>query len=78
MSTHDQVLPRALPRSKLYTRTIELLRNRPRTKTLGQISHETGLPLGWLVSILCKPYLSPSVDRIEVLYEYLSSRPLQV
>jgi hypothetical protein len=67
-----------VPRSRLYTRTLELLRNRPRTQTLRVISDDTSLPEGWLVSILCKPCLSPSVDRIEVLYEYLSSKRLQV
>lgn len=65
-------------RSRLYERTIYLLRNRPITKTLKIISVETNLPEGWLLSILNKPYIMPAVDRVEILYEYLSGKQLDI
>lgn len=61
-------------RSDLYDRTMILLRNRPVTKTLKIVSEETGLPEGWLLSIISKPHISPSVHRIEHLYRYLSHK----
>lgn len=66
------------PRSKLYVRTLELLRNRPRSQTLAVVSQDTGLPKEWLIAIISRPETSPGVDRIEVLYEYLSGKQLQV
>lgn len=60
----------------MYLATMDLLRNRPITKTLSMISQATGLPEGWLASILRNPNMSPSVDRIETLYEYLSYKEL--
>lgn len=62
--------------SAFYSYTLELLRNRPITLTLDRLSRETGLPEGWLLSILSKPHISPSVDRVVKLYEYLSNKPL--
>ena len=66
------------PRSKLYVRTLELLRDRPASKKLAVVAQDTGLPREWLISILVRPHTSPSVDRIEVLYEYLSGKSLEV
>lgn len=57
---------------------MRLLRNRPTPTTLRIISTQAQLPEGWLLSILHKPDMSPSVDRIEKLYEYLSGKQLQV
>jgi hypothetical protein len=65
-----------IPRSALLTRTLELLKNRPSFLTLNMIQIETTLPEGWLVSIMCNPKMSPSVDRIVLLYEYLSGNKL--
>lgn len=62
-------------RSKLYKKTLEFLLNRPDWLTLATISKDTGLPVGWLVSIVAHPDMSPSVDRIERLYNYLSPKP---
>lgn len=66
----------AVHHSRLYVRTLELLRNRPATKTLRGISDDTGLPEAWLAKILTAPRISPSVDRICILYEYLSKKQL--
>jgi hypothetical protein len=67
-----------IPRSELLDLTIELLKNRPKSTTLQKIQTDTGLPEGWLVSVLCNPELSPSVDRIVLLYEYLSGNKLNL
>lgn len=64
--------------SKLLDKTIQLLRARPRTKTLSDVAHDTGLPLAWIESLISKPGLAPAVDRIEILYEYLAQKNLQV
>jgi len=60
----------------LYLDTIRLLKNRPQPLTLKKISEDTGLPAPWLFSILAQPDLSPSVDRVVKLYEYLKGSPL--
>ena len=68
--------PCRIPASKLYLKTLDLLRNRPKPLTLRKIAQDTGLPEGWLLSILSKPNLNPAVNRVEVLYEYLSGQTL--
>jgi hypothetical protein len=65
-------------RSTLLVRTLDLLRNRPRSVSLSSISQGTGLPREWLISILRRPHSSPSVDRIQQLYEYLGGNKLEV
>jgi hypothetical protein len=66
------------PRSTLLLRTLELLENRPEIANLAVISQDTGLPRDWLAAIIAKPETSPSVDRIEQLYEYLSGNKLEI
>lgn len=69
--------PNENQRSKMYLKTMDLLKNRPVTKPLYVIAAGANVPEGWLRSILNNPSLSPSVDRIERLYEYLSHKDLQ-
>lgn len=71
-------MPKGESHGKLYLRTLELLLNRPKEISLQDISADTGLPRGWLLSIIAKPHLSPSVDRIVRLYEYLRGEPLHL
>lgn len=68
----------SFPRSKLYLKTMELLRNRPVTLTYIDIERVTGLSPLWLTTIMQHPEISPSVDRIELLYEYLSGKQLDI
>lgn len=68
----------SIPRSQLLERTIDLLKNRPKETTLQLIQSKTDLPEGWLVSLLCNPEISPSVDRIVLLYEFLSGNKLNI
>lgn len=69
-----------LPKSRLLIRTLELLRNRPTGMTLESIAKATGLKLTWLSYIIGQNNsdVSASVDRIEVLYEFLSNKKLDI
>lgn len=67
-----------LPSSRLFQETLYLLRNRPITKTLDVIHKETHLPKRWLLSILSDGESNPAVNRVEILYEYLTGRKLEV
>lgn len=67
-----------VPRSRLLDRTVDLLRNRPRTLTLQMVSADTGLHTRWLHILLNREGLSPSVDAVVVLYEYLTKSKLPV
>jgi hypothetical protein len=64
--------------STLYDKTLDLLKNRPITMTLRRIADDTGLPESWLLKILSKRGLHPSVHRVQCLYEYLSGKPLSL
>jgi hypothetical protein len=64
--------------SRLQARTLELLKNRPISLTLKKLSEETGLPEGWLHSIIKFPMMSSSAHRIEVLFNYLNGKPLDI
>ncbi|MFZ1074785.1 MAG: hypothetical protein WAN50_00195 [Minisyncoccia bacterium] len=65
--------------SKLRIRTLELLRNRPIQLTLDKIAAATGIKVAWLQYFQAQgDETSPSVDRIETLYNFLSSKKLTV
>lgn len=72
MATHN------VPRSALLERTVHLLRNRPRPLTLQVVSDDTKLHMRWLQLLLSRPKVSPSVDAIVVLYEYLTNKKLSI
>lgn len=63
--------------SKLLARTRELLAEKTANELVA-ISNATDLPYSWLQSLLYKPHVMPSVDRVEKLYEYLSGHQLEV
>lgn len=54
--------------------TLRLLRERPKNITLALITEETGLPKPWLDSILYRENPDPSINRIELLYNYLNGK----
>ena len=62
--------------TSLRDKTLELLLNRPFTKKYKDIEAETGLPEGWLKSFAAGYSKTPSVNRIETLYTYLSGKVL--
>lgn len=65
-------------RTSLRDKTLELLRNRPVTKTYKIIEAETRLPEGWLKSFANGQSKDPAVNRIETLYTYLSGRAIRL
>jgi hypothetical protein len=70
-------------RSRLHQATFELLWKRikaslGKTQALDQIAAETGLSYAWLDHLARDLGGSPSVDRIERLYEFLSGEQLKV
>lgn len=64
--------------TSLRDKTLELLLNRPFTKKYKDIESDTGLPEGWLKSFAKGQSTSPSVNRIETLYTYLSGKALKL
>jgi len=56
----------------LYERTRTLLEK----QDLFEVSKATGLPFYWLRSL--PTTTNPSVNRVQVLYEYLTNKPLKV
>jgi len=65
-------------RTSLRDKALELLHNRPITKTYRIIETETGLPEGWLKSFANGQSKDPAVNRIETLYTYLSGRAIKL
>lgn len=60
----------------LHKATLELYTNRPRTTTLQTIAKKTRLPIRWLSSF--PQAKAPSVNRVQILYEYLVEERLLV
>lgn len=56
------------------TETLRLLREN--RKRIIQISSDTGLPFWWLRKFMGKEIRDPSVNRIQLLYEYLTGTKL--
>lgn len=69
-------------RSRLLLKTVDLLKNRPRSLKLRTISEDLSLPQAWLEAITYlvdeEPTYSPSVDRVETLYCYLTGKQLDI
>ena len=62
--------------STLYEQTLELLV--ASELTIQDIATQSGLPYDWLVSIRYDRVKNPSVNRVQILYEFLSGKPLTV
>lgn len=60
--------------STLNARTLELLKADPRPLT--QLSIESKIPYHWLSSYRYGKAASPSVDRVQALYEFLTGKSL--
>jgi hypothetical protein len=67
-----------MPGTKLREKTLTLLRERPATVKLKQISEGCGLSEEWIKSFHLGNVEHPSVVRVEILYEYLSKTKLKV
>lgn len=66
------------PSGSLHLRTLRLVQGLPRTKTLAQVAADTGLPPAWLSAFCREEMDAPNVNRVQVLFEYLSGRRLDV
>lgn len=61
---------------ELHEKTLALYINRPRHTTIDNIAFDTKLPVRWLKNF--PKATRPSVNRVEVLYNYLSEEELIV
>lgn len=61
----------------LCEKTKQLLNNRPRKLILMNISFETGLKVPWLKKFANGEIDDPSVNRIQILYEFLTNSTLK-
>lgn len=60
----------------LLRMTLMLMKRPQRQKTLPEISVDTGLPFYWLRKFASEEIDDPSVNKVQVLYEYLSGSKL--
>lgn len=63
---------------KLRDKVLDLLANRPRNVTLKDIATGADVPEAWLKVFAAGRIADPSVNRVEVLYNYLNGKPLNV
>lgn len=62
----------------LYDKTMELLKNLPRSTTYADIERDTNLSKEWISAVARGRIIEPSVKKIQTLYEYLSKRKLKL
>lgn len=63
--------------TKLKDITLKLLRDRPASTKLAQVSEASGLPLSWLKKFhSAGEKFTPSGDKLVILYEHLAQRKL--
>lgn len=63
---------------KLRQQTLNLLKERPRHRTLARISMDTGIPFFWLEHFSKGRTKNPNCDTVEKLYIYLTGRELEL
>lgn len=56
----------------MLDRTLQLVRERPRTLTYEQIANDTGLKVSWLEALASGRIPDPGVRKVETLYAYLN------
>lgn len=56
--------------------TLELLKNRPRRRTLELIANEANVPPSWLRLFASGKHQGAAVDRVQAVYELLAGRKL--
>lgn len=56
----------------LMLRTIDLLKS----KNLFEVYSDTKIPFYWLRKFAAGEFRNPSVNRVQYLYEFLSSKPI--
>ena len=58
--------------TSLLDKTLQLVRNRPRTMTYDHIASETGLKKAWLEAFAAGRIPDPGVRKVETLFAFLS------
>lgn len=71
MTKHSSVT-----QGSLHAQTLALLRETE--LSLIEVSNATGLPFYWLQKFHYTDVKDPSVNRVQLLYEFLNSKKLQV
>lgn len=71
-------MSRPTPCGSLHLRTLELVRELPRTTTLTEVAEATSLPLAWVTAFSRGEIVAPNVNRVQILFEHLAGRPLEV
>ena len=60
----------------LHLTTLELLRSSD--ETTFDVAVATGLTYGWLVAFGANSMRNPSASKVQLLYEYLTGKPLKL
>lgn len=60
----------------LTAHTLALLRDRPRSTTLDQVAAGAGVTKSWLQAWICGQISTPSADKVQAIYEFLTKKPL--
>ncbi|WP_139020493.1 hypothetical protein [Citromicrobium sp. JLT1363] len=63
---------------RLRAKVLKIIEERPRTVTLKDIAEGADVPLAWLKTFAAGNIGDPSVNRVEVLYVYLTGKSLDV
>lgn len=74
----DSTLQHTFPRGQLHIRTLQLVRQRPRTVTFEMISRDTKLKIAWITSFCQDRNIDCSVSKVEALYIYLTGKKLEL
>lgn len=64
--------------SKLHTRTVEAIANRPRLITYDVIAEECGVTVRWLQQFTSGNIADPGVAKVEAVYEFVTGKKLDV
>jgi hypothetical protein len=66
------------PSGTLKIATLKLLRELPRERSLTDVANGCGLSPAWLSAFVRGEIASPSVDKVQCVWEYLTGRALNV
>jgi hypothetical protein len=64
--------------TSLRRKTLELVQNRPARIKLKTIADDLGLPMAWLSAFSRGELEAPNVDRVQLIWEYMTGRELDV
>jgi hypothetical protein len=67
-----------VPISQLAAKTRELLQNRPRTLTYPKIYADTGITEAWLSDFVGDSNRDYGINKVELLYTYLTGTNLEL